>query len=113
MNMGASGELAGGAVDQSSGGLPPRLVALLGEDHVLTDATSLAAHPGAGRIALLLVQPCRCRICFCLSCTVGGNGVLVEPCIYRPDARQAFHETVLDPRGLMNPGVLGFPTTTV
>jgi len=32
-----------------------------------------------------------------LSCTVGGNGVLVEPCIYWPDARQAFHETVLDP----------------
>jgi FAD/FMN-containing dehydrogenase len=33
----------------------------------------------------------------CLSCTVGGNGVLVEPCIYWPDARQSFHETVLDP----------------
>jgi len=32
-----------------------------------------------------------------LSCTVGGNGVLVEPCIYWPDARLAFHETVLDP----------------
>lgn len=32
-----------------------------------------------------------------LSCTVGGSGVLVEPCLYWPDARQAFHETVLDP----------------
>lgn len=32
-----------------------------------------------------------------LSCTVGGHGVLVEPCIYWPDARQLFHETVLDP----------------
>ena len=32
-----------------------------------------------------------------LSCTVGGGGVLVEPCIYWPDARQAFHEAILDP----------------
>ncbi|MFO0450874.1 MAG: FAD-binding oxidoreductase, partial [Pseudomonadota bacterium] len=31
-----------------------------------------------------------------LSCTVGDRGILVEPVFYWPDARQAFHERVLD-----------------
>jgi FAD/FMN-containing dehydrogenase len=31
-----------------------------------------------------------------LSCTVGAHAVLVEPCLYWPDARQSFHEHALD-----------------
>jgi FAD/FMN-containing dehydrogenase len=31
-----------------------------------------------------------------LSCTVGDRGILIEPVFYWPDARQAFHERVLD-----------------
>ena len=31
-----------------------------------------------------------------LVCTVGGSGTLIEPVLYWPDARQAFHERVLD-----------------
>ena len=31
-----------------------------------------------------------------LSCSIGSSGILVEPCLYWPDARQAFHEQVLD-----------------
>jgi FAD/FMN-containing dehydrogenase len=31
-----------------------------------------------------------------LVCTVGGAGTLLEPVLYWPDARQAFHERVLD-----------------
>jgi FAD/FMN-containing dehydrogenase len=31
-----------------------------------------------------------------LSCSVGSSGILVEPCLYWPDARQEFHEQVLD-----------------
>jgi FAD/FMN-containing dehydrogenase len=32
----------------------------------------------------------------CLSCSVGSSGILVEPCLYWPDARQEFHDRVLD-----------------
>jgi len=32
-----------------------------------------------------------------LSCTIGGTGILVEPCLYWPDARPEFAERVLDP----------------
>ena len=32
-----------------------------------------------------------------LLCTVGGAGLLLEPVLYWPDARQAFHDRVLDP----------------
>jgi FAD/FMN-containing dehydrogenase len=32
-----------------------------------------------------------------LSCTVADRGILLEPVFYWPDARQAFHERVLDP----------------
>lgn len=32
-----------------------------------------------------------------LACTVADRGILVEPVFYWPDARQAFHERVLDP----------------
>lgn len=31
-----------------------------------------------------------------LSCSVGDRGILIEPVFYWPDARQAFHERVLD-----------------
>jgi FAD/FMN-containing dehydrogenase len=31
-----------------------------------------------------------------LLCTVGGAGTLLEPVLYWPEARQAFHERVLD-----------------
>jgi len=31
-----------------------------------------------------------------LSCSVGSSGILVEPCLYWPDARQEFHDKVLD-----------------
>jgi FAD/FMN-containing dehydrogenase len=35
-----------------------------------------------------------------LSCTIGGVGILIEPVLYWPDARQAFHERVLAPEYL-------------
>ena len=50
-----------------------------------------------------------------LSCSVGGSGILVEPCLYWPDARQEFHERVLDadylarlPRFPENPAARAF-----
>ncbi|HSW32380.1 MAG TPA: FAD-binding oxidoreductase, partial [Steroidobacteraceae bacterium] len=59
--MNESSERSGVAVEDSCDGLPVRLVALLGDEHVLTDATSRRFHAqdvhGSGVLPLAVVRP--------------------------------------------------------